>query len=172
MDRDELLHRAVQFGERSLYRVESAPCVEFAAKRVAQVVHAPAGTMRHFERAAARTAECTAGMGVGAGRRCEIARASSRVRERSELVFVEQISGHAGAAVSAVVGATRPRLTRCARSARRDRVQFGGNRELSFADGASKRALFVLNVPGPLVTESPPQRDELVRPRSGLANPD
>jgi len=51
-------------------------------------------------------------------------------------------------------------------------VQRCGDGELACVDVTCERAFFVVDVSGELVAQSPPERDQLVRPRLRLANLD
>lgn len=162
MDRDEALHGAIELAEPGLDRVELAPGVELAAKRIAQVVHASARPVRDLERAAAGPAKRTAR--VIAGWRYQVAGAGPRARERADLVVVEQVRRHAGAASSAVVATPRQRLAGRARATRRNGAQRLRHALLRRQHSACEGALLVVDVSGPLVAQAPPELHQLVGP--------
>jgi hypothetical protein len=163
MGRAERLHRAIELGELGLDVVEPAAAVQLGAQRVARIVDAARGAVLERERARLGAAKRAAGVGIATGGRAQIARACTGADERSELVIVEHIGGHARAARTAGEAANRPRLARCARSARRHVTDRRGDRELGVRNLGRQRALIVGCEAGPLGAEPPPQRHELGR---------
>src|SRR5262245_42858886 len=105
--------------------------------------------MCYFERAAARTAKCATR--VIAMRRDEIARSSPRMRESRELVVVEQIGRHAGAAIAAVEVPARPGRSDRTRAARRHSAELLADSQFMRADPAREILLLVIHATRDLV---------------------
>lgn len=168
----EPLHRRVQRREPALDLVEAVVRVQLAAQLIADVMHAPRGTMRQPEAASACTAERAAGMVVITRWRREIARPGAGAREHRELVIVEDLGRHPRTAGAAGVMTDREGLPGRARRARADLAEPSRHRELVRVDVGRERTLFGVGFTAALRAQALVERDDLVCARARLAQLD